>query len=168
MNDSEYQALVEESWRRPLTADEQSRLDTWLAANPAERLDWEADAALTRELQGLPDAPLASNFTAQVLQAVERESRSAARRYSPLKQITQWLRRPASKLAWAVLLIGAGLFGYQQHRASVRDEMARGLSVLASMATLSDPAVFENFEAIRSLGQAAPTDDEELLAVLNQ
>ena len=168
MNDIEYQALVEESWRRRLTASERAQLDAWLAANPAARLDWEADAALTRELQRLPDTPLASNFTAQVMQAVERESRSTARRISFFEHIVQWFRRPASKLAWAVLLIAAGLFGFQQHRASVRNEVAQGLSVLASMAALSDPTVFENFETIRRLGQAAPTDDEELLAVLNQ
>src|SRR5689334_5176828 len=162
MNDSEYQALIEESWHHPLTPDEQSRLDGWLAANPAGRLDWEMDLALTRELQRLPDAPLASNFTAQVMQAVDRESRSAARRNSFAEQIMQWFRRPAARLAWAMVLIGAGLFGYQQHRVNVRDEMAKGLSVLASMATLSDPAVFENFDAVRSLSRAAPTDDEEL------
>jgi anti-sigma factor RsiW len=168
MNDSEYQALIEESWHRPLTADEASRLDAWLAANPAVRTDWETDAALTRELQRLPNAPMASNFTAQVMVSVERELREAARRPSPLERFSRWLRRPASRLAWAVLLIAAGLFGYQQHRANVREEMAKGLSLLASMATLSDPAVFEDFEAIRSLGQAAPTDDEELYAVLIQ
>src|SRR5262245_4327760 len=168
MNETEYQALVEVSWHRPLTANEQAQLDAWLAANPAARLDWEMDVALTRELQRLPEAPLASNFTAQVMLAVEQESRVAARRFSVSDWVLRWLRRPASRLAWAVLLLGAGLFGFQQHRASVRDEMAKGLSVLASMATLSDPTVFENFDAVRRLGQAAPTDDEELLAVLNQ
>lgn len=168
MNDSEYQALIEESWRRPLTAAEQTRLDTWLAANPAVRRDWEADAALTRELLRLPNAPVASNFTALVMLSVEREVKVAARRPSLFERFAQWLRRPAARLAWAMVLIAAGLFGYQQHRANVREEMAKGLSALASMATLSDPTVFEDFEAIRSLGQAAPTDDEELYAVLSQ
>ncbi len=168
MKMTEYQALVEESWRRPLTVDEQARLDAWLVANPAGRSEWEADVSLTRELQRLPDAPLASNFTGQVMLAVDRELAAAARRPSFLDTVTRWFRRPASRLAWAVLLVGVGLFGYQQHRAGVRNELAKGFSALASMAALSDPAVFKDFDAVRRLGQAAPTDDEELLAVLNQ
>src|SRR5690349_328390 len=144
MNDSEYQALIEESWHRPLTANEQAQLDAWLAANPSGRLDWEIDSALTRELQRLPDAPLASNFTSQVMQAVEREMKIRAEvRSSFVERMAQWFRRPIARVAWALVLVAAGLFGYQQHRANVRDEMARGLSVLASMATLSDPAVFK-------------------------
>ncbi len=58
-------------------------------------------------------------------------------------------------------------FGYHQHQSNVRSQMAEGLSVLASVA-MADPAVLQDFEVIRRLGQSAPGDDEELYALLNQ
>ena len=168
MNESEYQALIETSWRRPLTADEQARLDAWLATRPEGRAAWETECGLNQLLGQLPDAPLASNFTSQVLQAVKRESVSKARRPSLLDWVAQWFRRPAPRVAWALLLVGALWFGYERHQTTERGEMAQGLSVLANVATLSDPAVLEDFEAIQRLSQTAPGDDEELYAVLNK
>jgi negative regulator of sigma E activity len=44
-----------------------------LAANPDARADWEMESALNAALTQLPDASMPSNFTARVLQAVERE-----------------------------------------------------------------------------------------------
>jgi anti-sigma factor RsiW len=168
MNESEYQALVEASWRRPLTADEQIRLETWVAGHPEARSTWESEASLNRLLNQLPEAPVASNFTARVLQAVDRELATKARRPAPLSRLTQWFRRPIPRVGWALLLLCAAWFGYYQHQTNVHNDMAKGFSVLANVATLSDPAVLQDFEAIHRLGQAAPSDDEELFAVLNQ
>ena len=74
MNESEYQALIEASWRRSLTDDEQARLDSWLRVHPEMHNEWEEESALNRMLEELPEAPVASNFTARVLQAVQREA----------------------------------------------------------------------------------------------
>ena len=71
-------------------------------------------------------------------------------------------------MAWALVVAGLLGFGYHQHQSNVRGEMARGLSVLANVATLSDPAVLQDFEAIRRLGESAPGDDEELYALLQK
>lgn len=168
MNESDYQALMEASWRRSLTDDEQSRLDTWLRTHPEAHNEWEAESALNRLLEQLPAAPVASNFTARVLQAVERESAAAARRESVFDRVKQWFWRPAPRVAWALLIAVLLGFGYHQHQTNVRGEMARGLSVLANVATLSDPAVLQDFEAIQRLGQSAPGDDEELYALLQK
>lgn len=168
MNESEYQALMEASWRRSLTDDEQARLDLWLRTHPEAHHEWEAESALNRLLEQLPEAPVASNFTARVLQAVERESAAEARRESVFDRVKQWFWRPAPRVAWALLIAGLLGFGYHQHQTNVRGEMARGLSVLANVATLSDPAVLQDFEAIERLGKSAPGDDEELYALLQK
>lgn len=168
MNESEYQALIEASWRRSLTDDEQTRLDSWLRVHPEAHNEWEVESALNRLLEQLPVAPVASNFTARVLQAVERESVTAARRASVFDRLKQWFWRPAPRVAWALLIAGLLGFGYHQHQNVVRGEMARGLSVLANVAALSDPAVLQDFEAIERLGKSASGDDEELYALLQK
>lgn len=168
MNESEYQALIEASWRRSLTDDEQARLDAWLRTHSEAHNEWEEESALNRLLEQLPEAPVASNFTARVLQAVERESAAGVRRESVFERVKQWFWRPAPRVAWALLIAGLLGFGYHQHQTIVRGEMARGLSVLANVAALSDPAVLQDFEAIRRLGQSAPGDDEELYALLQK
>jgi len=73
------QKLRELNWRRELTAAERAELRTWLAAHPEAQADWQTEAALSKFLARLPDAPVPSNFTARVLQAVERETRTSER-----------------------------------------------------------------------------------------
>jgi hypothetical protein len=99
---------------------------------------------------------------------VERESAAEARRESVLDRVKQWFWRPAPRVAWALLIVGLLGFGYHQHQTNVRGEMAKGLSVLANVATLSDPAVLQDFEAIQRLAQSAPGDDDELYALLQK
>ena len=168
MNESEYQALLEKTWRGPLDPEEQARLDAWLATRPQARAEWESENALNRCIGQLPDAPLPSNFTARVLRALDKESAEAARRASVSDWLRRWFRRPVVRIAWAVLLLSAALIAYYEHQASTRNEVAKGLSVLAEVATLSDPVALQDFEAIERLSQAAPNDDDELFAVLNQ
>jgi hypothetical protein len=168
MNESQYEALVEASWRRPLTPDEQVQLDAWLATRPDARTGWETECALNQFLGRLPDAPVASNFTAQVLAALDRERVAAGRATSVLDRIKGWFLRPGPRVAWALALVAAVWIGYSQHQSNVRADVTKGLSVLANMTTLSDPSVLQDFDAIRRLSQTAPSDDEELFAVLTQ
>jgi hypothetical protein len=168
MNESEYQALIEASWRRSLTDAEKARLDVWLRVHLEAHNEWEAESALNRLLEQLPDVPVASNFTAGILRAVERETAAAARRESVFSRVKQWFWRPAPRVAWALLIAGLLGFGYHQHQTNVRGEMAKGLSVLANVAALSDPAVLQDFDAIQRLSQLAPSDDEELYALLQK
>jgi anti-sigma factor RsiW len=168
MNESEFQALMEASWRRPLTDEEQARLDVWLRAHPAAQNEWETEAALNRLLEQLPEAPLASNFTARVLQAVDRESAAIERREPLQDRVKRWFWRPAPRFAWALVVAGLLGFAYHQHQSNVNSQVAKGLSVMANVATLSDPVVLQDFEAIQRLARSAPGDDDELYAVLNQ
>lgn len=163
MNESEYQSLIEASWRRPLTVEEQARLDSWLAVRPESQADAEAELALSQALGQLPNAPVASNFTAQVMHAVAREQAAAKRQPGFLETVKRWLRVPAPKLAWALGLVALGWFGVYQHQANVREDMAKGLTVMANVASLSDPSALEDFEAISRLNTS---EDDELFAVL--
>jgi ferric-dicitrate binding protein FerR (iron transport regulator) len=166
---------VEESWKRPLTEEERAALDGWLAVRPGERAVWETETALNRALGSLPNRPVSSNFTALVMQAVEREARAS--QTTPSAPESFWsrllavFRLPAIRLAWAVLLVcGIGL-GFYTHQTNVHRDVAEGLKAVANVASvpsLSDPSVFEDFDAIRRLGQSSASDDEELYMVLNK
>jgi hypothetical protein len=176
MNEFEFRALVEESWKRPLTEEERAGLDAWLALHPAEHAEWDVEAALNRALDTLPAPPVSSNFTALVMQAVDRETSRSARSASSAvgsfwARLSGLFRRPAMRVAWAALLVcGIGL-AYHAHQTDLRRDVATGLKAVASVAsvpTLSDPAVFEDFDTIRRLAQSSAGDDEELYTVLNK
>src|SRR5512137_1192972 len=89
-NDPIYTRLRELSWRRKLTSAEEAELRFWLESHPEARADWEAEAGLEAALERLPDASVASNFTARVLQAVNREGAAEPRRSA--WRMWPWLR----------------------------------------------------------------------------
>jgi len=160
--DPVYQRLRETGWRRPLTAAEQAELRAWLATHPEQQADAEADAALSQALAKLPDAPMPSNFTARVLQAIDREVATTERTIA--KTSTPWWRGLIPRLALATVVVGVGTIAYRHHQAVQREELAdaaKKLVTVAGATPLADLAVLADFEAIRSLSQA----DEGLLAL---
>jgi len=171
---SEFNQLLETAMRRKLTADEEARLRAHLAVNPSEQAAWEEEMALSRLLRGLPDAPLATNFTAQVLQALERD---ASKHPSGVPKIFRrfGLRRPAQSFAAACLILALGMSGYWRYRTVQRERMALALANVArSVETVSHAAplppveMWEDYEPISRLGQTRPEADEELLKVLKE
>src|SRR5207249_11019761 len=105
MSDAEFNLLLENATRRELSAVEEARLHAHLASDPSAKAVWEEEMALSQLLHRLPDAPLATNFAAQVLEAVEREER----RHRPARRSLRrrGLRRPAQQFAAACLLLSA-------------------------------------------------------------
>jgi anti-sigma factor RsiW len=170
MNEMEFEKLRETAWRRPLTPAEEARARAWLEALPEAQAAWEADTALSRGLARLPDAPVASNFTAQVLQALDREEAQAARRpASWLERARGWFTPISPRWAWAGLVVAALWFGvWQQQQASMRTETARGLAAFSAVSAVVQPAALADFDAVMRLEQAPPSTDDELFAVLNQ
>jgi hypothetical protein len=166
-NIPELQRFREISWKRPLTAAEQTELETCLKANRAAREEWESDTALTVAMDGLADPAISSNFTARVLQAIERQDRAAE--HAVLRE--PWWRKLARRtaLAWsgsvAALLLIAGLLLHQQH-VQTQHEFAKQEAVLAkAVLAVPNAEVLANFDTIRAMS-AAPAPDEQLLAVL--
>jgi anti-sigma factor RsiW len=165
MNEMEYLELMEASWRRPLTAAEEARLQAWLATHPEEQARWDSELSLNNLLEQLPDVPVASNFTARVLQAARRETpRPAARPF--LQLLGHWLMpRRATAVAWAGLVVCVTWFAIHQAESNTKARRARELVVISRTAVLSDPVVVQDFDAIQRLPYA---EDEELFAVLNK
>lgn len=167
MNDPSYHQLRELSWRRQLTAAEAGALQAWLAAHPEARADWEAEARLNEVLSQMSNAPVPGNFTARVLQAVEREAAAEARRQRQRWQIwRRWPWRWLPKAACAALVLSAGLISYQQvAKAARRAEYAQSVALVANVSSLPGPDALNDFDAIRALNPT-PSADEELLAAL--
>ena len=110
-----------------------------------------------------PDAPVPSNFTARVLQEIEREV-SASRR----KPVSNWVWRvfvPRAGLAMAVVAV-AGVFIHQHKKATIEAERKLSLTAVAEVQSLPSVEVLEDFDAIRSLG--GPTGADEDLLALNE
>ncbi len=158
-HDPVYHRLRETSWRRELTAAEQAELRAFLASHPDAQADWEAEAGLNAGLNRLSDAPVPSNFTARVLQAVQLETAAAEREH--LGATTRaWWRVLVPRVAVALVVVSAGWFGYQHYRSG---KIAEGLAVVATVPPPSTLAL-EDFEAVRRL-KPTLTADEELLAL---
>ena len=169
MSDSLYKALLEASWRRPLTPEEKARLQDYLAAHPEAQTEWEEEAALNFHLERLADAPLSSNFTARLLQAVELEQarEQRPRSFSLPAWSRRWLTGYLPKAASAMLLLVFLAVGLQQYRVYNRKQVAESVEKLYSItAVFPKPEVFQDFEVIHQLGQVQPVDDAELLAAL--
>lgn len=157
---SDPQKLIEIRWRRPLTADEEAELRLWLADRPEAQAEWELEAGLTEGLNRLPDIDVPSNFTARVLQELER------RPVSPRVGRWKWVWRSlVPKAALVAVICGAGLFVSRQHAMARRLEMAQSVAAVSKVSSLPSPEILEDFEVIRQLNFNPPSD-EELLALM--
>jgi len=168
MNESNYQQLLEASWRRKLSAAEEASLEAHLARHPEAQSDWETEASLTQLLTHLPDAPLSSNFTARVLQALDREASAKPRPWRWLVWLQRLAQHPLPKLAGATVFTVLTAFAIGQYQSFRHEKMADGLMRLSHLAATADPRVFEDFDAIQGLSQASTPADDALFAVLNQ
>ena len=159
MNQSEFDNLLQTAIERDLTDGELARLQRWLAANPADQAEWEA---LDHLLATLPDTPVATNFTARVLDEVRR-----AETAHPALGQAWWQRllapqfRPVQIAAAATLAMVIGGVGYQSHLNQSRAEMAAAIASIAEF----PPGFLADFEAIGAVAQADAID-EELWAAL--
>lgn len=147
----------ESVWRRKLSAAERARL--------RNQPGLEAEAQLTDALTRLPDSPVPSNFTARVMDAIEREDVRVAREERPRGWHWNWRGwLPRAAMAVAVLLV-AGL-GVQRYELSAhRAAIAKTLSQVASAKSVPDLEALNNFDAIVRMGQSAHADTDLLVAL---
>ena len=111
-------------------------------------------------LSRLRDAPVSSNFTARVMQAVEREELQAARTRG-----WRWnwhALLPRATVA-AVMLVLAGFTFHQYEISSQRAALIKTVALLAQAQPPSMEAL-NNFDAIQRMSQPAHAD-EGLLAL---
>jgi anti-sigma factor RsiW len=165
MNDEVYEDLLEASWRRKLTAEEEAQLRAWLAAHPEAQGDWEEESLLNQQLERLPQSPLASNFTSQVMRKLDLELAQEARERRGWRT-PGWWRSLMPRFAAALLLTvlgGTAVFQYRDYR---RTQMFESVSRLTPVAAVLQPEIAENFDAIQQLRHVPSVSDEELLAAL--
>jgi hypothetical protein len=118
---------------------------------------------LRRLLAHLPDAPLSSNFTARVMQAVEREETRSPRRY--FFPSGTW-RALLPRAAVAAVVLGLAGFAFQRHELSSRRiALAQSVAIVAQAPKPPSVEALKNFDAIRRMSHPAHADTE-LLALL--
>jgi len=154
----EPQHLREALWRRKLTDAEQAEL----RARPEMAADLELESRLSELLAQTPDAPMASNFTARLMQAIDLEESRPSRRWSFNWNWHALLPRVAVTAA-AVLFAGVAFHHFQL--TSQRTALAKNAALVAESQPLPSVDVLNNFDAIQRLSQPAHAD-EELLALL--
>jgi anti-sigma factor RsiW len=151
-------------WRRKLTEAQRTELRAWLESHPDERNGLEEDERLTSLLGRLPDAPVASNFTARAMQAVEHEAESEQRGRVVHRQ-GWWWRSLLPRMAVVVVLVFGVFFIHQRYQDARAAELVRSLVAVTQVESLPDPAFLQNFDAIRRLSKPPPVD-EELIELL--
>src|SRR6266478_5771104 len=162
MNESSLEQLREISWRRKLTSAEQASLSEWLAAHPEAQAEWETEAGLNQVLAGLPNVPVASNFTARVVEAAQREADGAQRGAKRSKRSVIFWMRWLPKTALGTVILAAGLISYNHIQSARRAEWAQSLATVAEVPSLPSPDILKDFDAIAALGSTPPADEELL------
>lgn len=161
--DPVHQKLRETAWRRRLTPAEQAEWQAWLAAHPEAQAEAELDAALDAALTHQADAPVSSNFTARVMQAIEADARREAR---PAARPQTWWRKLMPRFAVAALVLSVSALAYRQYlRGQQKQELTAAAKEIAKAQPLSSATVIEDFEVIFSLTAPATVADEKLLAL---
>ena len=114
---------------------------------------------LRQLLARLPDAPVASNFTARVLQAVELEESRAARggRFN-----WNWHSLLPRLAVTTVVVFFAGAAIHHHELSTQRTRIAKSVALVAETQMPSVEAL-QNFDVIRRMSQ--PHADEGLLAL---
>jgi anti-sigma factor RsiW len=168
MNELEYKRLREIGWRRKLTAQEEISLQAYLLTHPEAQADWDDDLALTHALDRLPNAPLSSNFTSQVMLALDLEIAAEERQHGGTRGWRWWLHQFLPKAALGVLTVSLGALGFTQYQRHLWEERAQQTIAVTRVAGfLPEAEMWQDFEAIRRLNTSAPaTSDDELLAAL--
>ncbi|HXF09401.1 MAG TPA: hypothetical protein VN625_01360 [Desulfuromonadaceae bacterium] len=123
---------------------------------PDPNLDRQLSDALSR----LPDAPMPSNFTARLMQAIDLEESAAQR------SVRRWnwhALLPRIAVATAAIMF-TGIAVRQYEASSQRHAIADSLAMVSTQPMPSVDAL-KNFDVIRRMSQPAHADDE-LLALL--
>jgi len=146
--------LRESLWRRKPSDAERAQLQS--------QPELAAEARLTAALTKTPNAPVASNFTARVMDVIEREERLAAR-----SRGWRWSWRylvPRVAMAAAVLMF-TGVTVQRYEASSHRQEMVRVVAMVAGNKSAPSVDTLQDMDAILRMSQPAHADNELLAAL---
>ena len=149
-------------WRPTLNSAEQLELRALLEAHPDLAAQQTEELALNRLIERLPDAPVPTNFTARVMQDIAREESAAERARSPS---ASWWQRLVPRLAFAAVLVAAGLFAWQRNLSYQQQREAADMVAVSDTKDLLSVEVLQDFDSIAKMGSSVPPDTE-LLSLL--
>jgi negative regulator of sigma E activity len=141
----------ESLWRRWLSDAERAAL----RAQP----NLELEARLTESLAKIPDAPVASNFTARVLAAVELEETRRSRGWNFNWNWHAFFPRMA---VTAAILVFAGITFQHYEINSQRTLLAKNVAQVTTTQPLPSVDALQNFDTIQRMSQPARADTELL------
>lgn len=162
MNESSYNQLKQKSWVEPLSAEETAELKQYLGGNPPGQQDWDDDVALTSALNRLPNAPVSSNFTARVMQAVQREEAQAARKSTSWRAF--WRYGWIPKFAIAVAMFCLGTLSFHEYQLASQAKFARQVREVAEAAPIPQINWLKDFDTINQIGKVQVADNDLLMA----
>ncbi len=141
-------------WRRPLTATERAAVGT----EPDFALaDLELEIRLTEGLKQIPDAPVASNFTARLLAAVDREE---AVRVTSRSWHWNWRVVFPRVVATAVILVFTGTVWERYEVRSERSRLVKNIAQVTYSKQVPSLEAIYNFDAIQRMSQPVAADKE--------
>ncbi len=139
-------------WRtglhRELSEGEMAEWEMQLAAQPGTTGQFHDEVELNRLLRRLPDAPVSSNFTSLVMQAIEYSRRPVLRTRSAWN-LLEWAGGWRVRIAFAGLMLLAGFVSFQQYQESQRRELAR--SILQISTVLPPESLMGDFGVVSGL-----------------
>ena len=161
----EQQRWIDLATQRTLTGSEVEEIRAWLEANPQSRASLEEDLRLSRLLQQAPGPRVASNFTARVLEQVQREPAGRAFRGSGLWRwrIRGWRLGWQMATAAGVLALVVAVQIHQRNQSRV--ELAQGMAALP-LEALADVEFWRDFAPIQALPSEPLPRVAELVAAL--
>lgn len=144
-------------WRRPLTAAERAAA----GAEPDLELEVELESRLTEGLKQIPDVPVASNFTARVLAAVDREeaARAASRSWA-----WNWRVLLPRVVATAAILVFTGTVWERYEVRSQHSILVKSIAQVTYSKQVPSLDAIYDFDAIQRMSQPVAAD-KELLAL---
>ncbi len=165
MKNSDFEELIDKAMAGRLSPEEQRRWEVLLAARP----ELEEDAAVGVALRAMPPPPrVSSNFTALVLQEINRETHATQFFW------VQWFRWPRLARFAGTAVVAFGLSFAVLHHERQQDEMANTVRTFASAVSAVSAGqkdvqpeaivtVLKDFDAIRQLPDSV---DYGLMAAL--
>jgi hypothetical protein len=114
-------------------------------------------------LSRLPDASVASNFTARVMQQIDLEESRRGRKWNFIFNWHAFLPRAAVA---TVAIVFAGLTLQHHEVSEQRAQVAQSVALVAG-SPMPDVDALKNFDAIKRMSQPAHADDE-LLALASE
>jgi anti-sigma-K factor RskA len=113
-------------------------------------------------LSQLPDFPVSSNFTARVMQAIEREESRPQPKWAFFSNWRVFLPR-AAVAAGVMVLTGLAFHHHEIYRE--RAQVAQNLVQAAGSSSVPSVEALKNFDVIQRMAQPQHAD-EELLALM--